>query len=261
MKKIKTVGVIPARLSSSRFPEKVIQPILGKPMIYHVYCQAKKSKLLNEIIVATDSNRVVEVCEVYSIPTILTSKKHKTGTDRLNEVSQKLEGDLFVNIQGDEPLITPKMIDQVIEPFIENSFKGVMTLKTRITKEYDILDPNIVKVVTNTNNKALYFSRSPIPYSESAREGVYYKHIGLYAYPRDVLNQISNFPISEIEKQEGLEQLRFLDNGIPIMVLETLCDTIGIDTPNDLVRVEKLLKSTEHCHQAKDRISEIVREK
>ncbi len=242
-KKVKTVlGVIPARLDSKRFPDKVIQPILEKPMIHHVYSQAKKSKLLHDIIVATDSSQVVKVCENLSIPVILTSHRHQSGTERLIEVSQRLKRDIYVDIQGDEPLIQGSMIDSLIYPFIDGDYHGITTLKYRLTNQQDLVNPHIVKVVCNQQDEALSFYRSPIIHPVSTSHDHYYKHIGIYAYPMDILEQIAHLPPSNLEKKENLEQLRFLENRIPIKVIESPFDTIGVDVPDDLLRVEKHLK-------------------
>ncbi len=211
-------------------------------MIYHVYSQAKKSKLLHNIIVATDSFQVVKVCESLSIPVILTSPQHQSGTERLIEVSQTLQKDIYVNIQGDEPLIQGNMIDSLIYPLIDRDYHGITTLKYRITDQKDLLNPHIVKVVCNQQDEALSFSRSPIISSVNASHDHDYKHIGIYAYPIDILRQIAHLPPSGLEKKENLEQLRFLENHIPIKVIESPFDTIGVDVPDDLLRVEKHLE-------------------
>ena len=243
MKKIKAVGIIPARINSSRFPEKVIYNILGKPMIWHVYSQSKKSKLIDNIIVATDSLKVVNLCNSYSIPVMMTSTKHKTGTDRLIELSNKIDANIFINIQGDEPLIKGEMIDLLIKHYIDNDFHGVTTLKTRITKDIDISNPHIVKVVTDYNDFAVDFTRVISANLLNNKKINHCKHIGMYAYPKKLLNKISSLSQSEKEKSNNLEQLRLLDNNIPIKVIETYFDTIGVDIPDDIIKVENILKN------------------
>jgi len=240
--KMKCIGIIPARLLSTRIAEKVIHPILGKPMIQYVYCEAKKSTRLDDLIVATDSDKVFNICESLSIPAIITSTHHQSGTERIIEVMNKIQGDIYINIQGDEPLVKGEMLDQLIEPLLESKTFMITTLKKRIEKADEIISPHVVKVVTNIDDEALYFSRSPIPFSEKIEEGIYYKHIGLYAYPREVLMKISELSPTQMEKTEKLEQLRFLEHHIKIKVIETDYDTISVDTYNDIIRVEQRLK-------------------
>jgi len=244
---IKAIGVIPARIKSSRFPEKVIHNIIGKPMILHVYNQAKKAELLNDIIVATDSMKVVKVCDAYSIPVILTSHTHKTGTDRVFELSTIIDANIYVNIQGDEPLIKGEMIDLLLKPYLDSNFYGVTTLKTRIKNNNSIMNPNIVKVITDSNDFAIDFIREIPAKSFNDKDIIYYKHIGLYSYPKELLSKIYNFPRSEREKKSSLEQLRFLDNNIQIKVMETPFDTIGVDVYDDIIRVEEVLKGIITC--------------
>jgi len=241
MKRKHVVGVIPARFKSYRFPGKVIQPILGKPMIWHVYNQSTKARLLDEIVVATEDERVIEVCNALSIPVMMTSGAHESGTERVLEVSGKMDGQIFVNIQGDEPLIQGEMIDQVVESLLEENLYGAVTLKKRVTNEQEILSPHVVKVVTDSENMALYFSRSVIPYCQTLSDGVYYKHIGIYGYPRKVLERIPHLPRSAMEITENLEQLRLLNSGLTIKVLETPYETMGVDVPEDIFKIESLL--------------------
>ncbi|MDH5680873.1 MAG: 3-deoxy-manno-octulosonate cytidylyltransferase, partial [Spirochaetota bacterium] len=243
MNKKRVVGVIPARFKSYRFPGKVIQPILGKPMIWHVYNQCKKASLLDEIIVATEDVRVAKLCESLSIPVMMSSDKHESGTERVLEVSGKIDGQVFINIQGDEPLIQGEMIDLVAKSFLEEDFHGVVTLKKYVSHDEEILSPHVVKVVTDSENMALYFSRSVIPYSKTLSEGSYYKHIGLYGYVREVLERMPDLPRTNMEKSENLEQLRLLNSGVKIKVLETPYETIGVDVPEDILKVENYLKA------------------
>ena len=241
MNNIKVIGIIPARINSTRFPEKVIHNILGKPMIWHVYNQSKKAMLLDDIIVATDSYKVVDICNSFMIPVILTSDKHKTGTDRLIEVSNTIYADLYINIQGDEPLIKGEMIDQLIKLSIEDNLNSIATLKTRVTNEIDIMNPNIVKVITDDKGFAYDFVRKIQANSQISREICYYKHIGLYGYPRKMLLKISSITESKRELENNLEQLRFLDNNLPIKVIETTFNSIGVDIHDDIIRVENIL--------------------
>jgi len=236
------MGVIPARYKSKRFPGKVLADISGKPMIQHVYERSKKSKLLNDVIVATDDTRIKRAVEKFNGNVVMTSKKHKSGSDRIAEVAKKLNADIIVNIQGDEPLINPKMIDQVVTPLLHDSNIYMSTLIRKITDPKDIKNPNIVKVVVDKNNFALYFSRSMIPYQDVSESSGAYKHIGIYAYRKDFLLKFSKMKQSKLEKIEKLEQLRVLENGYKIKVVETNYNTISVDTPKDIKKVERTIK-------------------
>jgi len=235
------VGIIPARYQSTRLPGKPLALIAGEPMIWHVYRQARKSRYLEEVIVATDDQRVARVVEGFGGKVVLTSPHHSTGTDRLAEVAKDLRTEIIVNIQGDEPLIEPEMIDQGVKPLLEQPKLMMSTLKKRITKEEELSSPHVVKVVTDLQNKALYFSRSLLPYPRVPGEDVY-KHIGLYVYRREFLLAFSQMAPTPLEKSESLEQLRVLENGYDIYVTETEWETIGVDTPEDLLQVETILK-------------------
>ena len=241
----KVIGVIPARYGSSRFPGKIIAEIAGKPMIQRVYEQCAKSKLLNELLVAVDDQRVYDVVQSFGGKAIMTAKHHQSGTDRIAEVMEKVAGDIVVNIQGDQPLFDPRMIDEAVEPMIKNHEILMSTIKTKIEKDsYD--DPGVVKVVTDNEGFALYFSRSLIPYSRDEEEIDVYEHVGLYVYQKDFLHKITKLPQSELEKIEMLEQLRVLENGYKILVVETKCDRasgVSVDTPEDLANVEKIILS------------------
>lgn len=237
------VGVIPARLASKRLPGKALRTIKGKALIHHVYERASRADVLDDLMVATDSNEICSYCKEHGIKVIITSPEHPSGTDRIYEVMEKVEGDVFVNIQGDEPMVKREHIQQLIKPFERRLGFEVSTLKTPITPE-DAQDPNNVKVVTDLNNRALYFSRYPIPFNrDKESEPKYFKHLGLYAYTRRALVLFHQLPPSSLELQEKLEQLRFLENGIPIYILETPFDTIGVDTESDLKKVELILSS------------------
>ncbi|MFC0471050.1 3-deoxy-manno-octulosonate cytidylyltransferase [Halalkalibacter kiskunsagensis] len=240
---MKVVGVIPARYGSTRFPGKPLALINGKPMIQRVYEQVKKSTELETVVVATDHEDIKKVVEEFGGTAIMTRTDHETGSDRISEVTQKVEGDFYVNVQGDEPLIRPELIDALVQAAKESP-EAVVTAKTAIKHQEDVNNPNVVKVVTNKNGFALYFSRSTIPYNRSGVEHTYFKHLGLYGYPKDVLNKFVELPPSDFEKVEVLEQLRLLENGFSIKVVETSYDAVGVDTPEDIEKVEKILGGT-----------------
>jgi len=234
------IGVIPARYSSIRFAGKVLAPIAGKPMIQHVWERAKQSKILDDLIIACDNELVLQVALDFGAKAVMTSKQHTCGSDRISEVVNPLDVKIVVNIQGDEPLVNPMMIDNVARALLDDSSISMATIKKRITDPALINDPNVVKVVTDKNDFALYFSRASIPYPAAGAEvePVYYKHIGLYAYTKDFLFTYRNFPVSGLERTEKLEQLRALDEGFRIKVIETKFDTFGVDTPEDLEKLK-----------------------
>lgn len=238
---LRVLGVIPARLASSRLPRKVLREIAGRPMLYHVYARARRSPLLTDLLVATDSDEVVAACRALGIPAALTSPDHPSGTDRVWEIAQGRPADVYVNIQGDEPLITPGHIERLIAPFRDEPGTRVSTLKIRATPE-EIDDPNAVKVVCDTRGRALYFSRRTIPYDRDRPGDVpCFKHVGLYAYTRAALEAFHSLPPSPLERIERLEQLRFLEHGIPVVVVETEEPTIGVNTERDLLAAEAAL--------------------
>jgi len=234
------LGVIPARLSSTRLPRKVLREIAGLPMVVHVFNRARACALLTDVLVATDSDEVVEVCHAHHVPAVMTSAAHPSGTDRLWEVSRARVADVYVNIQGDEPLVTCGHIETLVRPFLSEAEVQVTTLKIRATPA-EAVSPTVNKVVTNTHGDALYFSKHAIPYDRDKRGVTYWKHIGLYAYRRPVLDVFHRLPPSTLERAEGLEQLRLLEEGIPIRVLETAEPTVGVDTEEDLRAVEAVL--------------------
>ena len=236
------IGVIPARYSSIRFEGKVLADIMGKPMIQHVWERAKQAKILDEVIIACDHELVEKAALEFGAKTVLTSKSHMCGTDRIAEVVNPLDVKIIVNIQGDEPLIHPMMIDSVARALLDDKDISMATLRKRIDDPSLINDPNVVKVVVDKSDFALYFSRAPIPYlavNSDIKEPVYYKHIGLYAYTKDFLFTFKKLPVSLLEKTEKLEQLRVLEEGFRIKAIETKYDTIGVDTPDDLERIKK----------------------
>ena len=238
-----TVAVIPARYASTRFPGKALADIAGRPMIEHVYGRAAAARNVDAVIVATDDGRIADAVAKFGGTVRMTRSDHLTGTDRLSEVAADLDCDLVVNVQGDEPLIEPETIDAAIEPFRDDPSLLMSTVCTRIFTHDAIVDPNVVKVVTDVRGFALYFSRSPIPY---VREGVGsaigpHKHLGLYVYRRDFLRSIASLEPTALERSESLEQLRVLEHGFAIRVVETGHDSIGVDTPEDLERVRRLV--------------------
>lgn len=236
------IGVIPARYGSTRFEGKVLAELCGKPMIQWVWEAAKKAKILDEIIVACDDKRVEEAVVSFGGRAVFTAKEHPSGTDRICEVVNPLEVKVVVNIQADEPLIDPVMIENVARPLLDDPTLNMTTLMKEIDNPQEIIDPNVVKVLTDKNGFSLYFSRAAIPYQrDKSVEATYYKHIGLYAYTKDFLFIFKNLPESSLERIEKLEQLRVLEEGFRIKVIETKVSTVGVDTPEDLERVEKTL--------------------
>jgi 3-deoxy-manno-octulosonate cytidylyltransferase (CMP-KDO synthetase) len=233
------MGVIPARMDSKRLPGKVLRNIGDKAMIHWVYAGARRSPLLTNLLVATDSEEVQQYCLSHDIPVAMTGR-HPSGSDRLHEVMLKTSADVYVNIQGDEPTLRPDHLESLLEPILSGDAE-VATLRTAIDRTA-ARDPNCVKVVADNRGRALYFSRCPIPFARDGSGGCqYYKHIGLYAYTRASLALFHRLPQSSLEQAEKLEQLRFLQNGIEIAVAETPFDTIGVDTEDDLRRVCALL--------------------
>jgi 3-deoxy-manno-octulosonate cytidylyltransferase (CMP-KDO synthetase) len=231
------LGVIPARLESTRLPRKVLRLIAGRPMICHVWERARQSPLLSDVLVATDAPEVVEVCRGAGIPTVMTSREHPSGTDRVWEVSRSRVADVYVNIQGDYPLMTPGHIARLVEPFLARPETQVTTLRILATPD-EVPNPNFVKVVCDSAGRALYFSRHPIPYDRDGRRPPHYKHVGLYAYGRQALDAFHRLPRSPLELAENLEQLRLLENGISIVVAETDEATIAVETEEELQAVE-----------------------
>ena len=238
------LGVIPARLQSTRLPRKVLRDIAGRALVLRTYEAAKKSPHLSDLLIATDSEEVAAVCAAHGVPAVVTSPDHPSGTDRVWEVAQHRAADVYVNIQGDEPLITPGHIERLVSPFLTEPDTQVSTLCIRATEE-ELPNPAVNKVVTGVDGYALYFSKYPIPYDRDGRGTVRYKHVGLYAYRKSALDGFHALPPSPLELTEKLEQLRFLEHGIRIRVVETDEPTIGVDTEADVRAVEAwLAKST-----------------
>ena len=239
------IGIIPARYSSTRFQGKVLADILGKPMIQHVWERAKQAAVLDDLIIACDDERVARVAEEFGAKVAFTAKGHASGTDRICEVINPLDVKIVINIQGDEPLIHPTMIDAVARALLDDSSISMATVMKNIEEPRVINDPNVVKVVIDKNNFAVYFSRSPIPFHAEESEiklPIYFKHIGLYGYTKDFLFIYKNLPVSYLERVERLEQLRVLEEGFRIKVIETKYDTIGVDTPEDLEKAKEYLQ-------------------
>jgi 3-deoxy-manno-octulosonate cytidylyltransferase (CMP-KDO synthetase) len=240
---VRILGVIPARLASTRLERKVLREIAGRPLLAWVVEAARACPQLDRVLVATDSEEVVDLCRSLNIPVLLTSTELPSGTDRVHAVAQIHDADIYVNIQGDEPFLRPEHIAALLRPFTQPDV-DITTLKVLCTPE-NIANPNAVKVVTAADGRALYFSRATIPYHRDPdRDGTspqYWKHIGLYAYRKAALNRFPTLPISLLERTERLEQLRFLENGIRLYVEPTDYDTIGVDTEADLRLAENLL--------------------
>jgi 3-deoxy-manno-octulosonate cytidylyltransferase (CMP-KDO synthetase) len=236
------LGVVPARFASSRFPGKALASLAGKPMVQHVYERAKMSRYLDDVLVATDDERIAHVVRGFNGRVRLTLPHHPTGTDRLAEVASAEPATLYVNIQGDEPLIDPEAIDAAILSVLAEDEVAMGTLKKRIYDPLEINNPNVVKVVTNLLNDAIYFSRWPIPFDRDGGEGapLLFKHVGLYVYRRDFLLHYPDLTVGPLEQAERLEQLRALENGYRIRVAETDYESLGVDTPEDLERVNQL---------------------
>jgi len=240
---MEVVGVIPARYYSTRFEGKVLADINGKPMIQHIWERAKQSIALDEVIVATEDERVVKAVEAFGGKAVLTSKDHQSGTDRIVETVFSLDVEIVVNIQGDEPLIDCSMIQRLVDAIKTDKDVYMATIAKKMTDEEAISNPNVVKVIMDRNNYAIYFSRSVIPYPRNKEKALYYKHMGLYAYTKDFLFTFTRLRSSMLESAECLEQLRVLESGYKIKVVETLMDTVAVDTPEDLEKVKQIMKN------------------
>jgi 3-deoxy-manno-octulosonate cytidylyltransferase (CMP-KDO synthetase) len=237
---MKAIAVIPARLASTRLPRKMLREIAGKPLIGVVYEAVRSSPLLAEVIVATDSAEIADVCREHGWQVRMTSTAHRSGTERVHEISNLVSADVYINVQGDEPLTRAEHIATLLN-VMNNSDAQAGTLMTPAA-ELDIANPNAVKVVADANGRALYFSRATIPFDRDGTQPRYFKHLGLYAYGKAALDRFVTLPESSLEKSERLEQLRFLENGIPIFVGETPYDSVGVDTEEDLQRVIEILR-------------------
>jgi 3-deoxy-manno-octulosonate cytidylyltransferase (CMP-KDO synthetase) len=249
MKAAEIVIVIPARYGSTRLPGKPLVSLAGASMIQRVYERAKLSKLATRVIVATDDNRIIKAVEGFGGEARMTRAEHRTGTERVAEVAAHTDGQVFVNVQGDEPLLNPEVVDAAIKALLEEPAAPIATVATPIKLPADIMDPNIVKTVLDFDENALYFSRAPIPWVRDTGAKVqarHLKHLGLYVFQRDALLEYPTLPQGTLEKIEQLEQLRWLENGWKIRVAEVEHDCVSVDVPEDVVRVEKLLQNKSH---------------
>lgn len=250
-------GIIPARFASTRLMGKPLADIGGKPMIQHTYESALKSKLLHEVIIAVDDDKVAQVALGFGARVIVTPKDIATGSDRIAYVAEHLpQSDIIVNIQGDEPFIKGRMIDEAIEPLFFDKSVNVSTLAKKITRVDELLDPSIPKVVFDYHNFALYFSRSPIPYVRDARSNEealemvdIYKHIGLYVYRRESLLKFTSLPQTDLEQIEKLEQLRMLENSFKIKIVVTELESMSVDTPDDLEKAREIYRNSQDINQ------------
>jgi 3-deoxy-manno-octulosonate cytidylyltransferase (CMP-KDO synthetase) len=238
------VVVIPARYGSTRLPGKPLVSLAGKPMIQRVYDRAKLAQRVNRVIVATDDDRIVKTVQEFGGEARMTRHDHRTGTERVAEVAAHEAGDIFVNVQGDEPLLDPAAVDTAVGALLEEPQAAIATVATPIRTPGDIMDPNVCKVVLDFDENALYFSRAPIPWVRDTGGHVqarHLKHLGLYVFRRDALLEYPTLPQGELERIEQLEQLRWLENGWKIRVAQVEHDAISVDVPEDIARVEKLL--------------------
>jgi 3-deoxy-manno-octulosonate cytidylyltransferase (CMP-KDO synthetase) len=239
------VVVIPSRYAATRLPGKPLVNLAGKPMVQRVYEQAKLAQTVHRILVATDDQRIVDAVLAFGGEARMTRSDHRTGTERIAEVAAHEPGDVFVNVQGDEPLIDPVAIDTAVAALLEDPPAQIATVATPIRHVPDIMDPNVVKTVLDFDSNALYFSRAPVPWVRDTQQKVhvkYWKHLGLYVFQRDALLEYPTLPQGELEKIEQLEQLRWLENGWKIRVAEVEHDAVSVDVPKDVTRVEKLLQ-------------------
>jgi len=233
--------VIPARFASSRFPGKALASLAGKPIIQHVFERASLARYLHNVVIATDDERIRDAARSFGAPVRMTSADHLSGTDRVAEVAESEKAGVVVNIQGDEPLLDPAAIDAAVLALANDSEVEMATLAKRIEDPSEISDPNVVKVVTDLRGDAIYFSRSAIPYAREGR-AAHFKHIGLYVYRRDFLLAYSGLPVGPLEQAEHLEQLRALENGHRIRVVEASYESFSVDTPQDLERIALLFE-------------------
>lgn len=239
---MKIIGVIPARYKSSRFPGKPLADICGKPMIYWVYNQAKKVKELDEVYVATDDKKIEKACKENNINVIMTSKKHPTGTDRVGEVARKVKADIYVNIQGDEPLIEPETIRQAILPFYTDETIKVTNLMTKIKNPVDVVNFTIPKVITNKDEIGIYLTRATAPSPKGSINFDYYKQVCVYGFKPESLEFFCNSERGKIESIEDIEILRFIEAGYKVKYIEVDSDTVAVDTEKDLERVIEIMK-------------------
>jgi len=237
---MKAIAVIPARLASTRLPRKMLRDIGGQPLVGRVYNAVRACSLLADVIIATDSDEIMAVCQKNGWKAQMTSRSHRSGTERVHEISNSVAADVYLNVQGDEPLTRSEQIVSLLNVMKDSNIQ-VGTLKTPAAA-VDANTPSAVKVVTDAEGKALYFSRATIPFDRDGTSPRYFKHLGFYAYRKSALDRFVGWPESLLERAERLEQLRFLENGVSIYVGETPHDSIGVDTEEDLQRVEDILR-------------------
>lgn len=246
MNKMKIIAVIPARYESSRFPGKPLADINGKLMIELVYHQVLKVKEISEVFVATDDDRIMNACKERGVQAIMTSKEHRTGTDRLGEVASRIPADVYVNVQGDEPMIEPDNIRTVIEPFLEGKKVDVTNLMSKITNPIELHNPTVVKVVTNNECVGVFLSRSPIPFPKGSIEYDYFKQLGVYAFTKEALLFFSEYGKkhgkAKIESVEDVEILRFIENGYKVIYRAVESSSLSVDTQKDLEKVRNIMK-------------------
>ena len=246
----RVVAVSPARYRSSRLPGKPLALIDGKPMVEHVYRRTTEARTVDVVVVATDDSRVADAIDSIGGIAVMTDPAHATGTDRLAEVARALTSDLVVNVQGDEPLITGDAIDAAVQPMLDHPHDVMSTLRRQIDDEADLANPAVVKIVVDRDGYALYFTRSAVPFVRAGQPvPIRWRHLGLYVYRRDFLLKLAEFKQTPLEKAEALEQLRVLEHGYRIRTIETTADSVGVDTPEDLEKVRKLMDAREQAHK------------
>lgn len=240
---MKIIGIIPARYNSSRFPGKALSDIHGKPMVWWVYQAAKKVTKFDEVYIATDDDKIRVVCEQLSLKVMMTSKNHPTGTDRIGEVARKIKADLYVNVQGDEPLLEPFTIEQAIIPFTKGGIDFcVANLMTEIKKMTELINASVPKVVVNKNGDAIFFSRFPIPYPKGTSDIRHFKQVCVYVFTPEALRKFCSLERGILERSEDIEILRFIEHDMNVRMIEVKQEPIGVDTPADLERVREILK-------------------
>ena len=244
VEKVKVIAIIPSRYASSRFPGKPLVDICGKPMIWWVYNRAKQAKGISDVYVATDDERIMSVCEKNGMNVLMTSAEHKTSTERVFEAANKVKADLYVVINGDEPLINPQIISQVIPSYVPNEMY-VGNLMTMIDKPSEVVDFTNIKVVTDEESNAIFFSRSPIPYPKASLDYEYYKHVGVLIYDYAALKFFSETNVGKNEAIEDINELRFIDNGIKIKMIKVTSNSLSVDTPKDLDYIRKEIQKDE----------------
>tara|TARA_B100000315_G_scaffold260701_1_gene324213 strand:+ start:4264 stop:5019 length:756 start_codon:yes stop_codon:yes gene_type:complete len=238
------IGVIPARLASTRLPQKLLRIINGKTLLQWTWENAATCRALDELVIASDDQEIEDIAKEFKAKVVSTSIEHQSGTDRIAEAVRDVEAKIVINIQADEPLVHPSIMDRLAQELLDSPEITMATVKRRIEDEKEINDPNVVKVVTDKDNYALYFSRYPLPYyRKDGEKQEFYKHLGIYAYTKDFLFTFKNLPKSKLEEAEKLEQLRVLEAGYKIKVIETKFDSCGVDTEDDLLKVERILAS------------------